>query len=212
MTTLKVWEQIKDFVYTSGWRLVAFFAVLLFGIIAIRIIGKSLRRVFLKASLDKSLGGFLTFLIKFFLYLALIFILAGIMGINLQPLTTVLLSAGLAIALALQDSLSNVSSGLIIIASKPFAVGDYIEVGGVGGSVQKIGMISTQLITPDNKKISLPNSKIMNDTIINYSARPTRRVDFVFSVGRDSNLDKVKTILLDALISPKITGLSRPYG
>ncbi len=201
MSFSQFWERVKDFIYISGWRIVMFFAVLLAGIIIIRITTKMLRRIFLKGPMDKSLGSFLTTVIKFFLYLALIFILAGIVGISMEPLTAILLSTGLVIALALQDSLSNVSNGLIIIASKPFVVGDYIEVAGVSGTVRKIGMITTELNTPDNRKISVPNSKIMNDTIINVGARPTRRVDLQFSVSRNSDLDLVKTTLYNALTS-----------
>jgi small conductance mechanosensitive channel len=197
----EVWNNIKSFVATDGWRIVAFFAVLLVGILLVRLIVRTLKRAFFRSPMNKTLGGFLCSIIRFLLYILLMFLLAGIVKIDLAPLTTLLLSAGLAISLAIQDSLTNVASGVIIIATNPFSLGDYIETSSVSGTVRRIGMISTELITPDNRKVTIPNTKLTGDSIINLSARPTRRVDFDVKISTNTDISKVREVLIKTLSS-----------
>jgi small conductance mechanosensitive channel len=109
----------------------------------------------------------------------------------------VLGSAGLAVGLALQGSLSNFAGGVLILVLKPYKVGDYIEAAGYAGTVQEIQMFYTILQSPDNKKIIVPNSNMSNSGTVNFSANATRRVDLVFGVGYDDDVEKVKSILWD---------------
>ena len=198
-------KQVGNFFATSGWTVVIFLATLVFGIIIVRLITLLIRKILLKGSMNKTLAGFLLTAVKFFLYIILFFILADIAGIALTPLITAFGAGALAVGLALKDSLSNVANGVLILGTKPFKVGDYVEIDGIGGTVKAIRMITVELLTPDNKKITIPNSTVTSSNIINFSARPTRRVDFTFDVSYDSDTDKVKEILLAAASKhPKI--------
>lgn len=202
-TWKKLLDALNNFISTGGWRIVLFFAVLLAGIIIIRIISRIIRRIFMRGPMDKTLGTFFLSIIKFIMYLVLVFILAGekILNIDMTPITTAMLSAGLAISLALENSLANLANGILLIVTKPFKVGDTVEIAGISGTIKSIKMISTEIITFDNRKVFVPNSKITSDCIINISARPTRRVDLAFSVAYDNDPDKVKQIIMDALCS-----------
>jgi small conductance mechanosensitive channel len=108
-------------------------------------------------------------------------------------------AAGLAIGLALQGSLSNFAAGILMIIFRPFKVGDYIEGAGVAGTVEAIQIFTTQLKTPDNKTIIIPNSKISSDNIVNYSTKGTRRVELVFGIAYDDDIDKARQIIMDII-------------
>ena len=117
------------------------------------------------------------------------------LGIQTTSFIAVIGAAGLAIGLALQGSLANFAAGFLMIIFKPFKAGDYIEGAGVAGTVDKIQIFTTTLKTPDNKLVIIPNSKIMSDNIVNYSAHETRRVDMPFRVSYQDDIDKVRKIL-----------------
>jgi len=117
------------------------------------------------------------------------------LGVQTTSLLAVVGAAGLAIGLALQGSLSNFASGVMIVLFRPYKVGDVIEAGGVTGSVIEVQIFTTIMKTPDNKKIIVPNSQVMAGEITNYSANPTRRVDLVAGCGYDDDLDKVRGVL-----------------
>lgn len=117
------------------------------------------------------------------------------LGIQTTSLIAVLGAAGLAVGLALQGSLSNFASGVIIIALRPFKVGDFVEAGSVSGIVEGIHIFSTAMRTPDNKSVIVPNSSITGNTITNYSARDTRRVDLMFSIAYTDDINTAKQIL-----------------
>lgn len=116
-------------------------------------------------------------------------------GINTTSLVAVIGAAGLAVGLALQGSLSNFASGVLIIILRPFKAGDYVEAGGVSGSVTEIQLFSTTLKTPDNKVVIVPNAAITGDSITNYSAEETRRVDLVVGISYDANIKEAKEVL-----------------
>ncbi len=119
----------------------------------------------------------------------------GQLGIQTTSLVAVLGAAGLAVGLALQGSLSNFASGVIIIALRPFKVGDFVEAGGVSGVIEGIQIFSTSMKTGDNKAIIIPNSAITGGTITNFSAKDTRRVDLVFGIGYNDDIPMAKAIL-----------------
>ncbi|MBL1142662.1 MAG: mechanosensitive ion channel [Proteobacteria bacterium] len=121
------------------------------------------------------------------------------LGIQTTSFVAIIGAAGLAIGLSLQSSLSNFASGVMIIAFRPFKVGDFIEAGGVAGVVEGIQIFSTQMRTGDNKAIIVPNSNITGSNITNFSAKDTRRVDMVFGIGYDDDIKKAKGILIKLL-------------
>ncbi len=130
--------------------------------------------------------------------LALVFVVIAALsqlGINTTSLAAILAAAGLAIGLALQGSLSNLAAGVMLILFRPFRLGDYIAAGGTDGTVEEINIFTTKLKSPDNKEITVPNGEIISNVIINYSAKPTRRIDLVYGVGYDDDIKKVKDIL-----------------
>jgi len=113
-------------------------------------------------------------------------------------------AATLAVGFALQGSLANFSSGVLIMLFRPFKVGDVVEVGGKTGLVHTIGILVCELITPDNRKIIMPNGRIMGDTIMNFTAEPTRRIDLVVGVSYGADLKKAREVLLDELKKNKL--------
>jgi small conductance mechanosensitive channel len=121
------------------------------------------------------------------------------LGIQTTSFIAIIGAAGLAIGLALQSSLSNFASGVMIIAFRPFKVGDFIEAGGVAGVVEGIQIFSTQMRTGDNKAIIIPNANITDSNITNYSAKDTRRVDMVFGIGYDDDIKKAKDVLIELI-------------
>lgn len=151
--------------------------------------------------LDLSLRSFLVSFSRIALYAVLLIVLAGIIGIPASSFVTVLASCGVAIGLALQGSLSNFAGGLMILFFKPFKIGDYIEAEGGSGTVTEISVVYTVLLTPDNKRVTLPNGTLTNSVIKNYSAEDLRRVDFAFNAAHGCDIEKVKSILANVLTS-----------
>lgn len=195
------WDAVAAFLTGAGWTVVAALAAAVLGIIVVRIALGILRKVLLKSPMDSTLANFILTVTRFVLWLLLFFIIAGIMQIPLTPLITALGAVALAIGLALKDSLANLANGVMLIGIKPFKEGQYVDIDGVSGTVKSIGLLTTELITPDNKKVVLPNTKITTASITNYSAKPTRRVDWEFSASYDSDVDFVKSVVMKELLS-----------
>ncbi|MBC8416390.1 MAG: mechanosensitive ion channel [Candidatus Cloacimonetes bacterium] len=191
-----VMNKLIEWGSTFGIKLIAAIAILVIG----RIIAKSIRKLIVKVmdkrKVDKTISSFISSLAFSSLWVFVILAALSQLGIQTTSLMAVIGAAGLAIGLALQGSLSNFASGFLIILFKPFKVGDYVEAGGVSGTIYKITIFTTEYRTIDNKKIIVPNSQIMNGTITNYTAEKTRRVDLVLGVSYESDLKKVKDILM----------------
>lgn len=169
-------------------------AIIIVGFFIVKRIRAILRNN-LKKHIDPMIASFLTN-IAYVLMMAIVVIAAlGKLGVETTSLAAVIGAAGLAIGLSLKDSLANFASGVMIIAFRPFKAGDYIEAGGVSGVVQGIQMFSTQLTSPDNKHIIVPNAQITAGSIVNYSTKDTRRVDLEFGIGYDDDIKKAKTTL-----------------
>lgn len=143
-------------------------------------------------TLQKFLQSLLSVLLKTLLFISV----ASMVGIATTSFVAILGAAGLAIGLALQGSLANFAGGVLILMFKPFRAGDYIEGAGVSGSVKEIQIFNTLLTTPDNKRIIVPNGLLSNGTLVNYSSEPTRRVDLVFGISYDDDIEKAKTLLI----------------
>jgi small conductance mechanosensitive channel len=182
-----------------GLKIVAAILIFLIGRWVARVLQGWLEKGMLKAHVDPVLVTFTTNLA----YAALIIFVAlaalGQLGVQTTSFIAVLGAAGLAVGLALQGSLSNFAAGVLMIIFRPFKLGDYIDGGGVSGVVKAIHIFTTTLTTPDNKRVIVPNSKIMGDNITNYSAEGIRRLDLTASISYGDSIDTAKTALLDML-------------
>lgn len=144
---------------------------------------------------DPMLTRFVVSIFKALLWLVVVIAALDRLGLNTTSLVAVLGAAGLAIGLSLQDSLKSFAAGVMLILFRPFRIDDYVEVAGIAGVVESIGVFSTTLRTPDNRQIMAPNASIYAAAIVNYSARETRRIDLLIGIGYDDDLRKAKAIL-----------------
>lgn len=149
--------------------------------------------------IDETLGGFLSSLIYYGLVALVIITTLGVFGVPTTSFAAIIGAAGLAIGLALQGTLGHVASGVMMLGFRPFDVGDFVEAAGVSGSVKNIGLFTTEIATPDNKMIIVPNGKIFDDVIVNYAGYPTRRVDLVFGISYADDIDKAMALLKSEL-------------
>jgi small conductance mechanosensitive channel len=145
---------------------------------------------------NASLIPFLKSLINILLKVMLVISVMSMVGIQMTSFIAVLGAAGLAVGLALQGTLQNFAGGVMILLFKPYEVGHFIEAQGFMGTVKEIQIFTTVLLTPDNRKVIIPNSPLATGSIINYSAMPTRRIDFSFDISYSDDIDKAKAILL----------------
>ena len=191
----KFWEYLLEFATSWGIKLLAAIILLIVGIKLISLLTKWIRKSPKLDKVDSSLRSFLGSFTKIALYIVLVITIAMILGVPATSFITILASCGVAIGLALQGSLSNFAGGIMILLFKPFKVGDYIEASGEAGTVQEISVVYTVLLTPDNKRITIPNGSLTNSVIENYSTEKTRRVDMTFTTSYDCDIDKAKKIL-----------------
>ena len=181
-------QTIITLVSTWGLQVVGAIAVLIVGRIVAGWLRRMTRRALERAKVDAVL---IPFLANGVYYLALIVVVIAVLslfGIETTSLIAVLGAAGLAVGLALQGTLSNFAAGVMLLIFRPFKVGDFVEVAGTGGSVQEVGIFSSVLHTPDNVRITIPNSAVYGDTIKNYSANDTRRNDLVVGISYDDDI------------------------
>ena len=188
-------SYITQFATSFGIKLLGAILVFVVGLKVTSWVAKIIRTSPKLDKLDVSLRSFLTSFVKIALYTILVITVAMILGVPATSFITILASCGVAVGLALQGSLSNFAGGLMILFFKPFKVGDYIEAQGESGTVVGISVVYTELLTPDNKRITVPNGALTNSTIKNYSAEELRRVDLSFSVAYDSSDETVKSII-----------------
>ncbi|WP_457676986.1 mechanosensitive ion channel family protein [Thiolapillus sp.] len=191
----------KELLIQYGPRILAAIAIFIIG----KMIAKWLRRLVVrlmdKAEVDPMVTGFTASMVYIGLMVFVVMAALGQVGIQTTSFLAVLGAAGLAIGLALQGSLANFAAGFLLIIFRPFKVGDVIEAAGVTGKVDLIQIFTTTLKTPDNKTIIVPNAKLGNDNIINYSTQKTRRVDLVVGVSYDADLKETRAILQDIVDS-----------
>ena len=189
-------EKAVEWVSSSGISIITAVIILLVGIWAARILTSITRRVMNKRQIEPTLVKFGT---KFLYAVLIIFVVTAALnnlGIQTTSIIAVLGAAGLAVGLALQSSLSNFASGIMILIFHPFRVGDFIDGGGVTGTVEELGIFTTRLKTPDNKAIFVPNGKLSGDNLTNFTRNDTRRMDLVVGVGYGEDVRVVKEVLL----------------
>lgn len=190
------WETIGPVLTEAGLKLLGGLAVLVVGLLIVRWLKKLIRRTRLFTKMEPTAAGFLKNLINVLLYALVFLSAAGVLGVPLSLFVTIVSLAGAALSLALQGALSNFIGGIIILVLKPFKAGQYIKVGDTDGTVRQIGMYYTELVTPDGKHISLPNSSLTSTAIVNFSAEEVRRLDLDFGVSYSAPIDEVQQVLM----------------
>ena len=175
------------------------FAVLflLIGMFLVKQIMRILKRAFNRSNMDGIMSSFIRSVAKIILYVLLIVIALSILDVPMDSIVAVIASAGVAIGLALKDSLSNLAGGFIILFSKPLKEGDTIEADGVMGKVEAITILYTRIVTVDNKTVFIPNGVVASGKIINYTDKETRRVDLNFGISYEDDIDAARAVLLD---------------
>ncbi len=197
-TTLQTFlDSLITMAVDVAGKLLASILVLIIGKLLVKLILKLVKKSRLMKKAEPTVAHFLINFIKIGLYAILAVTVIAIMGIPMASIVAAIASAGVAIGLAMQGSLSNLAGGIMILIFKPFKIDDYITAGDESGTVVDIGIFYTVLKTPDNRQIMIPNGKVMGDSVTNVSVYDTRRLDLSFGVAYGSDVEKVKAVLLD---------------
>ncbi|WP_248623635.1 MULTISPECIES: mechanosensitive ion channel family protein [Cobetia] len=188
-------DQLFELALLWGGTLLSALVVLVCGMWVAKRLTQWVTSLLQRKSMDEAAAGFVGQIAYAILVVMVLLTALDQVGVDTTSMIAALGAAGLAIGLALQSSLSNLASGFLLITLRPFKKGDYVEAAGTSGSVDQITMLQTRLVTPDNRKVTVPNSSVMSNTITNYSALPTRRLDLVVGVSYDDDIRKVKAVL-----------------
>jgi small conductance mechanosensitive channel len=188
-------------VYIIPWGINIAFALVIFvvGRFVVKGILNIVRKILTRTGTDSILIDFICTISNAILMLFIAIAALDQLGVDTTSLVALIAAAGLAIGLSLQDSLKNFASGIMLIMFRPFKAGDFVEAGGTSGTIENISIFSTTMRTGDNREIIVPNGAIYGDSITNYSARDTRRIDMVFGIGYDDDIRKAKEIMQQIL-------------
>ena len=205
-TLEKIYPKLIDF----GGKLLMAIIVYIIGSKVIKFAMKLSDKMMEKSKLDKGVQGFLKSVLKFLLYFVLLVVICGQVGIDTASIITLLGTAGLAFSLALQGSLSNFAGGILILVLKPFTVGDFINAQGFEGTVEKIDIFYTTLLTLDNKAVVLPNGTLSNGSIINVTREPMRRLDVKVPIDYSNDIKKATDVLTKVLEKEELRVKEKP--
>lgn len=194
-------QWLSDFLWGYGPRILTAIVILVVGLWLSNLVAKISAKAMKKSRLDPSIHTFLRSAISIGLKILVIVSVLGTLGVSIATIIAAISAAGVAIALALQNSLANIASGLLILFFHPFKVGDYIEAQTNSGTVKEIQLMFTILHTPDNRRVIIPNSQMTSTSIINVTAEPRRRLEQTYNIGYDDDIAKAKEILLEIIHS-----------
>lgn len=192
-------STIQDIAVNAGAKLLLALLVFIIGRIVIKKIVSAFTKIMNKQNLDPTVASFLTSCVNIVLYVIMVISIISILGVPMTSVLTVLASAGVAVGMSLQGSLSNLAGGIMLLIFRPFNVGDYISAAGASGTVQAISLFYTILDTPDGVRVTIPNGALMNANVENYSSQPIRRVDMVFTSDRLEDFKKIQDIITDVM-------------
>ncbi|MEA1971903.1 MAG: mechanosensitive ion channel [Candidatus Cloacimonadota bacterium] len=201
MENIEYLDQAIEIGVKYGLKIIIAVLILIIGRLISKGISRVINKILKKREVEPTIISFSTSLIYFALLTLVIISAISQLGVQTSSFVAVIGAAGLAVGLALQGSLSNFASGFLILIFHPFRTGDYIEAAGTAGIVDKMHIFTTQLKTPDNRIIIIPNSKLTDDNITNYSANKIRRVDLTAGIGYSDDIDKTKKVLYQILES-----------
>lgn len=196
----EIWQKVVEIGTVYGTKIIGAILIFILGRIVIGFIIRALKRLMKRGGTDQTLAKFLLALTKIALLTFIIIAAISTLGVQTASFVAVIGAAGLAVGFALQGSLANFASGVMLIIFRPFQVGDYVEAGGAAGSVEEVHIFNTILKSPDNRKIIIPNSQVTGSSITNYSAKETRRVDMVFGIGYDDDIKLAKATLEEIVV------------
>jgi small conductance mechanosensitive channel len=190
-----IWDKIYALGAAYGPKILSAAAILILGRLGVAIVNSAIGRLMMSSKVDATLMKFVLSISKIALMTFVVIAALGSLGVQTASFVAIIGAAGLAVGFALQGSLANFASGIMLIIFRPFRSGDFIEAGGTNGSVESIQIFNTILKTPDNKLVIIPNSKITGDKITNYSAMDNRRIDMVFAIGYNNDIRAAKAVL-----------------
>jgi small conductance mechanosensitive channel len=206
LETLGAWldpAMVKLTLVTWGFKIIAALAIFVIGRWLAKMLVAWLRRILARGEVEASLSGFLSSIMYIALMAAVVLTALGALGVNTTSFLAIVGAAGLAIGLALKDSLGNFAAGVMLIFFRPFKAGDFVEAGGTSGKIQSVRIFNTVLKTPDNRVVTVPNSLIYADVITNYSAETTRRIDLVIGISYEDNIPEAKRLIAGAVAADK---------
>lgn len=195
LESIDIPQLIETYVLPWSINIVMALAIFLLGKFIVKMLTGLARKLMVKAKVDNILINFIASIINTILLLFVVIAALDQLGVETTSLIALIGAAGLAVGLALQGTLQNLASGVMLIIFRPFNDGDFVEAAGVSGIVEEIGIFTTTMRTGDNREIIIPNGEIFGGTITNYSKRSTRRVDMVFGIGYDDDIKKAKEII-----------------
>ncbi|MES9878300.1 MAG: mechanosensitive ion channel domain-containing protein [Candidatus Sedimenticola sp. PURPLELP] len=195
LESLDINQLVTTYAIPWGINIGMALAIFIVGRLVVKALVKLAGKLLTKAGMDEILTNFVTSIANAILLLFIIIAALDQLGVDTTSLIALLGAAGLAVGLALQNSLQNFAAGVMLIIFRPFKNGDFVEAGGTTGVVETISIFSTIMRTGDNREVIVPNGSIYNGTITNYSARDTRRIDMVFGIGYDDDIKKAKEIM-----------------
>lgn len=189
------WKGVADFFKNAGLNILYGIIILIVGLIVVKLIKEVLKRILKKSKRDEAMSGFIVSLVNIVLEIIVLITALATMGINTASIIAVIGTCGVAIGLALKDSLGNIASGIMIIFNKPFKKNDYVEIAGEEGRITNINLFNTTLKTDDDTVIIVPNSEAVNNPIINYEGCRFRRIVVDIAVDKGSDIAEVREIV-----------------
>ncbi len=188
-------EVLYNYAITYGIKILGAIVIFIIGKWVANFLTKMMKKIMERSKVEPTLSSFLGDMIFIFLMVLVILAALSTLGIKMTSFVAIVGAATLAIGMALQKNLSNIGAGVVIMLFRPFKVGDFVEIGGVAGSVEKISLFNTNLVTPDNRLIIVPNSNVIGNNITNYSAKDIRRIDLTIGIGYDDDIKLAKETL-----------------
>ena len=213
----KFWNNLKEFFWNFlncyGLNILKELALFVLGILIIRLVTTSVKKNSVKSRrLDNAASTFITSLVALIAYVALALLLVGTLGFSTAGIVAAFSSVMLAIALGMQNTLSSLTNGILLIFTKPFQSGDYVDIGGTAGTVKEIKLFSVKVVTPDNLTVIIPNSTVFSSVITNYSRMPLRRLDVTLPVSYDADVATVKRVVNEFIKKDKrIVPMPAPF-
>lgn len=198
-----------DYISTYGFQVIGAILIFVIGKMVAKWLLSLTSRAMTKANVDETLKKFILDVVYTLMLIFIALAALSKLGVPTTSFVAILGAAGLAVGLAFKDTFANIGAGVLLIVFRPFKSGDFVEIAGVSGVVEEINLFSVLLKSGDNKAIIIPNSGVLGGNIINYSAKPTRRVDFVFGIGYDDDLKLAKNTLQE-IVSAESRALKDP--
>jgi len=193
-------DQVMAIITIYGLKIIGAVAILIVGWIAAGWVSGAVGKVLRRADrMDETLARFFVSAVRYLILVVTVIMMLSQFGVQMASLLVVLSTAGLAVGLALQGTLSNVAAGVMLLLFRPFKIGDFVDVGGHAGTIQAISLFVTEMATPDNVHIVVPNSQVWGSSVVNFSHHSTRRVDIVVGIGYEDDIDKAMTTITDVI-------------